>query len=630
MTLTPGRLTIATSDVADYVTLSGAPASKVYDGEPIAAGAAAAADSNGHSVKVEYQKADGSWTEDPAEITATAVADSTTVSVRASVPGYYDGYVEATEALTVTKRAAVVNTESASKYYDGTPLTAGGSISLVGDETASVATSDSQTDVGLKLNKTYEVTWNGTAKVGNYSVVDGAFGTLEVKAQSIVPDPENPDSYKGVEISSPSNVTYDGEAHKWSPTVTDKEGTALKEGVDYEVSYDTSDFTNVTGAITVTITGKGNYAGTATRVYQITPAAYSVVTESASRAYDGSELMAPGKVEGLVNDDDATFATTGAQTQVGSSLNTYTLDFASEQMAKNYTLASEEIGTLTITASGAMAVAGTNYTGVYDGASHGVAAVPTVTEGTTVEYSVDGGDTWNAEVPQVKNVSKVEVTVRATNPNYEEAIANYILEVTPAALYITTGASTKVYDGTALTNGEVNVSGLAQGDNIDVVATGSQTQVGSSQNTYSIDWLATLEGNYTVTFELGTLTVSAAVAPVVPAGPVDPVTPPTPIDTVVTTLEDIVAPIMGDEPTEEEIDADGNPLAGTESHEHCWVHVYMIFFMVVTALYGLLVMLRRGNHTRKINDDMNNVLGGGNGDNEKDPIATNQPAGMEA
>ncbi len=66
---------------------------KVYDGEAHAAGTARATDTNGNDLKIEYQKANGSWTEDPTEITATEVKDSVTVNVRVSSEGNYDGYV---------------------------------------------------------------------------------------------------------------------------------------------------------------------------------------------------------------------------------------------------------------------------------------------------------------------------------------------------------------------------------------------------------------------------------------------------------------------------------------------------------------------------------------------------------
>ena len=68
--------------------------------------------------------------------------------------------------------------------------------------------------------------------------------------------------------------------------------------------------------------------------------------------YDGTPLegasLEGNFVGGLVNDDDATFVVIGTQTEVGASDNTYTLEFVDEQMAKNYKLVKEDIGTLTV------------------------------------------------------------------------------------------------------------------------------------------------------------------------------------------------------------------------------------------------------------------------------------------
>ena len=81
--------------------------------------------------------------------------------------------------------------------------------------------------------------------------------------------------------------------------------------------------------------------------------------------------------------------------------------------------------------------------------------------------------------------------------------------VTPAALTVTTGSAAKKYDGTALTEAEVSVSGLVTDETVTVTATGSQTNVGTSENTYTIEWVTAKEGNYTLTENLGTLKVTA-------------------------------------------------------------------------------------------------------------------------
>ena len=355
VTKTPGTLTITKAEIAKYVTLTPTDVTKVYDGNTYAAGTATATDENGNDLKIEYQKADGSWTEDPSEITATNVSDSTTVNVRVSSEGNYDGYVTGTEELKITPATLTVSTPTDTKVYEGTPLTAAGTINgFVNGETATFTTTGSQTEVGSTAN-TYSLTWDGTAKESNYTVAE-AIGTLTVTAQSI--DPDNP-NYKGITVDAPTDVEYTGADQTWLPTVTDGNGKALVKDTDYTVTYDNEDRTNVTGTITVTINGAGNYAGTITRTYQITPKPVTITTESKTKAFDGTALTAGGKVEGIVSGETYGFEVTGSQTYVGSSQNTYEMVWADSEVegtsgtytAKktNYTV-TESIGTLAVTA----------------------------------------------------------------------------------------------------------------------------------------------------------------------------------------------------------------------------------------------------------------------------------------
>ena len=81
--------------------------------------------------------------------------------------------------------------------------------------------------------------------------------------------------------------------------------------------------------------------------------------------------------------------------------------------------------------------------------------------------------------------------------------------------------------------------------------------------------------------------------------------------------ESVTGSPEADNPVEEEriYDAE-NPLGRESVEDHCWVHWYMIVGMVLTAVYGLAAALRRKNHERRLRNDMNDVLGDGDG---KDP-----------
>ena len=420
-------------------------------------------------------------------------------------------------SITITPATLTVTTPSANKVYDGTPLTADGTISgFVNKETATFTTTGSQTEVGNSKN-TYSIKWNGTTKSTNYQISE-AVGTLTVTQQSIDPeDPEN--NYNGVTINNPSNSVYDGKEHKWSPAVTDKEGNALVEGTDYEVTYSTSDFRNVTGTITVTIRGIGNYTGKVTRTYEITPKAYTVTTESAKKVYDGTALTAGGKIEGIVDGENVEFKVTGSQTNKGTSKNTYSLKWNGSATETNYKLAKESIGDLTVTEQTIDPGKdpdnpNPNYSGVtinkpsnsvYDGKEHKWSPAVTDKEGNALVEGTDYEVTYSTS--DFRNVTgTITVTIRGIG-NYTGTVTR-TYEITPKAYTVTTESASKVYDGTALTAGG-KIEGIVDGEVVVVHTTGSQTEVGSTPNTYKLEWKKASSKNYKLKEDsIGTLTVT--------------------------------------------------------------------------------------------------------------------------
>ena len=87
------------------------------------------------------------------------------------------------------------------------------------------------------------------------------------------------------------------------------------------------------------------------------------------------------------------------------------------------------------------------------------------------------------------------------------------LTVTKAKLTVTTLTAKKAFDGKPLT-AEGTVDGLVNRETVTLKMTGSQTEVGSSLNTYQLVWDGTaLEANYDVEDQLGTLEVTKAQKP---------------------------------------------------------------------------------------------------------------------
>ena len=73
-----------------------------------------------------------------------------------------------------------------------------------------------------------------------------------------------------------------------------------------------------------------------------------MVTDSASKVYDGTAITAGGHLEGLADKDKSvTMTTTGSQTSVGSVKNAYKINWGTV-LSDNYKI-EEALGTLTIT-----------------------------------------------------------------------------------------------------------------------------------------------------------------------------------------------------------------------------------------------------------------------------------------
>ena len=135
------------------------------------------------------------------------------------------------------------------------------------------------------------------------------------------------------------------------------------------------------------------------------------------------------------------------------------------------------------------------------------------TSGTTLSYSTDG-TTWSETAPSIKDAGSITYTVKAVNPNYNDATDEGTLEVTVRTVKLTSASDEKVYDGTALTNGNVSATaegfdGFVEGEGATYNVTGSQTVAGSSANAFTYELKQnTKADNYDITTVNGTLTVT--------------------------------------------------------------------------------------------------------------------------
>ena len=134
-------------------------------------------------------------------------------------------------------------------------------------------------------------------------------------------------------------------------------------------------------------------------------------------------------------------------------------------------------------------------TGLPEGYSYSASCSASITSIGSIENAIGDIKIYDAKG---KDVTKLFTNITK---------ANGILEVTPAVLRVWTGSAEKIYDGTALSCEEADITGLVDGETVIVTATGSITDAGTADNTYSIDWGSANKDNYTLTEDLGTLTV---------------------------------------------------------------------------------------------------------------------------
>ena len=550
--------------------------------------------------------------EENKDYTLTYVGDVVNVgTVKIEVKGIGNYTGEFTKKYQITPREYTVTTDSANKTYDGTALTAGGHVNgLVEGETVNFKTTGSQTNEGTSDN-TYELKFKGTAVETNYKHGKDSIGKLTVKKQSIDPgtDPEKPNpNYLGIEISDPSDEVYDGKEHKWSPTVVDKTGKELIVGTDYAVEYATSDFTNV-GTINVTITGIGNYTGKVTRTYSITPREYTITTLDGTKVYDGKALTNFGLVDGIVYGETYSFKTTGSQTEVGTSDNTYEFKWDGTAKKSNYKLAKESIGKLTVKAKSIVPdgpdTPNEKKTGItvsepsdskYDGKEH--KEVLTVTDTKTGKELVAGTDYSVTYSSDLVNAGTVKVTVAGLG-NYTGSFTK-TYKIIKRSVTLTSATVSKVYDGSALTNTSIAVSGdgFVKGEGASYEVTGTQTEVGNSANAFEYKLNEkTLASNYNITKVVGTLTITAAPAPVTPATPSTPssttsTTPRTPsapqVITPAETVEKETTP-KAEPKKEEKVEEEYTPKA---SPQYYWALINLIC-AILTVLFGLLLLISK-------------------------------------
>ena len=443
--------------------------------------------------------------------------------------------------LTVKPRSIVLTADSAEKDYDGKALTKDSfsvtSGSLVSGHSISATVSGSQTAAGSSANKidaaSVKIT-DGSGKIltGMYSIrlVDGTLTVKGINQTAITITMKSAEKvYDGKVLTSKDYEITSGKlADGDTLTVGEIKGEQLGAGE----SSVTASFTVKHGANDVT----ASYAITVVPgKLTVKPRPITITADSASKVYDGRALtrdswkLTTGE---LVKGHKLTASVSGSQTDLGSSANVVVknsikiVDSEKKDVTANYEITTAA-GTLTVNRDPITAITLTVGDGskVYDGKPYRfIAADIRVTSGTLpAGYTIDA--TFNPEAPT--DVGKYEVTIKSVTirnasgadvtSQFNITRARGTLTITERPLVISTKAANKVYDGTPLTERSTpSISGRVEGHQVTLRITGSQTKVGSSENTVSDVKItdketgADVTKNYAISYQYGLLTVTEA------------------------------------------------------------------------------------------------------------------------
>ena len=434
--------------------------------------------------------------------------------------------------LTIEKRKVTLASANASKVYDGEALTAQTVTVTAGDgfaegEGATYKVTGSQTKVGTSEN-TFTYNLNGNTKPENYDI-ELVYGKLEVTpvTEKITV------TIKG----HTETVKYDGDEHSvtgYDVTIpagslyTEKDitfsGKAEAKGTDadtYNMGLKAENFAN----------SNGNFANVEFVVEEdgkltITKRDVTLTSADAEKVYDGTALTNDTVTvsgDGFVKNDGATYDVTGTITNVGTKPNTFTYTLNEGTKAGNYNITLKE-GNLEInpiTDEVVVTIAEHSNSAKYDGKEHKAEGYDVTRISNDLYHESDFSFTGDASHKTVAatNAGSYDMGLLAgdftnNNGNFTNvrfSIEDGKLEIAKRDVTLTSGTGSKTYDGTALTNDTVTVGGdkFADGEGASYNVTGSQTEAGSSYNTFTYTLNeGTNEDNYNITKTEGKLTVS--------------------------------------------------------------------------------------------------------------------------
>ena len=422
----------------------------------------------------------------PAELTVTTTELTIT----------YQGKT-VTQAITVgpkTVSAPTIELSPSSFVYDGTEKKPAVTVK---DGTTVIPASEYTVEYSNNI-KAGNATVTITNEAGNYTVNGSTSFTISAKPLT------------GAKVEVTGTFTYTGNAQEPAPTVT-LDGKTLTANIDYTVTY--ADNTDV-GTAKITVTGKGNYSGTAQGTFTIGRATLTVEgSGTASGTYGAklSELTVSGLTAKL---GEAQVAGTwklagGTVPNVGDS-GEYTATFTPTDGAGNYNALTAKVkldiakadytGTTTASTSAKFGATGTYDLSALlpDGATAGTASTDSdIFEGVP---AVSGKAlTYTLKADAAPNTTGT-ITVPVTSTNYKDFNLTITVTVTDKEVpTLTISSITITYSGEAVPG--TAIKGTAKVGDTSIPGTWSFTEGQALTNvadsgTKTVKFVPTDKGTY--------------------------------------------------------------------------------------------------------------------------------------
>ena len=336
--------------------------------------------------------------------------------------------------------------------------------------------------------------------------------------------------YKNVTLNANSaTVLYDGSAHS-------VEGFAISG----ELSAYKADFSaikvgaNGTNANTYPANFANDTVGKidATEKYivvaanngklTINPREVVLTSDGATKVYDGTALTRPKVTvsgDGFVEGEVTSVTATGSITNVGKIDNAIEYVKGEKFDADNYTIEVKEgkLEVTPVTAEVVVKIAGNTATFPYNGEAHSVTGYQVTSISNPLYKASDFEFTGKASVSGT-DADHYDMGLKASDfanvsknfENVEFIVTDGGLTINPRKVKLTSANGKKVYDGTPLTNSTVTVTGgFATGEGATYDVTGSQLNVGKSENTFTYTLNEGMKAkNYEIETEFGELEVT--------------------------------------------------------------------------------------------------------------------------